>query len=801
MDSYISKLRDLASSAASSIQGKISRDYSFNLSHKPFGQSGLWSLYKATRSSTGQTVTVWVFDKRYFERGINRQLLAGREQAVVIELLKNEAGQLTRLRHPSVLQVIEPLEESRGSLMFVTEQVLASLDDLVNPDQGHVSGGYRVDGDVFDLDDFEIQKGLLQISKVLGFLHGDARIVHGNLVPASVLINAKGDWKLGGFGFAQALGSGGGEYRYDYQMSAQTQRRLDYMAPEAVFEGKSHCAGDLFSLGCLATAVYFNGRSPLDCRNDVGAYRRDLDRLASSQAVAKLPEPLRGPVLALLAVDPARRLSLGEFQRSSYFDDVLVAALRYLESLAEQSMEQKVAFMRGLPRVLSKFPERVLRRKILPALLDQTSDHALLPFTMPNVFLIVEKLTEESFNSLAMPGLRQVFAVADPPPQLSVVILEHLALLQRKARPDVFRADVLPVVYSALMSAVPMVQDKALEAVPAIAETMDGGELRTQVLPRVQQLYTKASVLSRKICALKCLQGMMKALGEQTIVEHVIPLLRRTKTQEHGVIMAMLEMYEEMGMAFVERGTVAREILPALWVQAMNNRLDVDQFRRFLAAIKRLEEKIEREQILYLEKMDRGSKTVEAEAWGFNDEVAESVSVDTPFESLVLGDNASSPRRSGPAMGPGVLVDTGSEVTVAPSGWEWDAPTFGTGSGASKDREEDDFGSFSSFLPPPPRVGPVNSAMPVSSRLRTATPLGSKGGKLGGVTKIGSAAPLPLPPPPPGKANFSGHQSIGSQTRAPVARLGGGALSPPSLSVQKHVGGKAANLGDFDPFA
>ncbi|KAJ2782514.1 Protein kinase domain-containing protein ppk32, partial [Coemansia linderi] len=576
MDSYISKLRDLASSAASSIQGKISRDYSFNLSHKPFGQSGLWSLYKATRSSTGQTVTVWVFDKRYFERGINRQLLAGREQAVVIELLKNEAGQLTRLRHPSVLQVIEPLEESRGSLMFVTEQVLASLDDLVNPDQGHVSGGYRVDGDVFDLDDFEIQKGLLQISKVLGFLHGDARIVHGNLVPASVLINAKGDWKLGGFGFAQALGSGGGEYRYDYQMSAQTQRRLDYMAPEAVFEGKSHCAGDLFSLGCLATAVYFNGRSPLDCRNDVGAYRRDLDRLASSQAVAKLPEPLRGPVLALLAVDPARRLSLGEFQRSSYFDDVLVAALRYLESLAEQSMEQKVAFMRGLPRVLSKFPERVLRRKILPALLDQTSDHALLPFTMPNVFLIVEKLTEESFNSLAMPGLRQVFAVADPPPQLSVVVLEHLALLQRKARPDVFRADVLPVVYSALMSAMPMVQDKALEAVPAIAETMDGGELRTQVLPRVQQLYTKASVLSRKICALKCLQGMMKALGEQTIVEHVIPLLRRTKTQEHGVIMAMLEMYEEMGMAFVERGTVAREILPALWAQAMNNRLDVD---------------------------------------------------------------------------------------------------------------------------------------------------------------------------------------------------------------------------------
>ncbi|KAJ2104667.1 Protein kinase domain-containing protein ppk32 [Coemansia sp. RSA 922] len=826
MDSYINKLRDLASSAASSIQSKISRDYVFNLSHKPFGQSGLWSLYKAVRSKTEQTVTVWVFDKRYFERGINRQLLAARDQAVVIDLLKNEASQLTRLRHPSVLQVIEPLEESRGSLMFVTEQVLASLDDLVNPDhQQHVTGGYRVDGDVFDLDDFEIQKGLLQISKVLGFLHDDAHIVHGNLVPASVLINAKGDWKLGGFGFAQAQGAGSGEYQYDYQMSAQTQRRLDFLAPEVVFDGKSHCASDLFSLGCLATATYFNGRSPLDCRNDVGAYRRELDRLSSSNALTKLPEQLRDPVLALLAVDPGSRLSLNEFQRSSFFDDVLVAALRYLEALAEQPMDQKISFMRGLPRVLSKFPERVLRRKILPALLDQTSDHALLPYTMPNVFLIIEKLTEESFAILAMPGLKQVFSVVDPPPQTSIVILDNLPLLQRKARADVFRSDVLPVVYSALMNSVPQVQDKALEAVPAIADSMDSKDLKTQVLPRVQHLYTKASVLSRKICALKCLHGMMKSLGEQTIVEHVIPLLRRTKTQEHGVIMAMLEMYEEMGMVFVERVAVAKEILPALWTQAMNNRLDVDQFKRFLVAIRKLEERVEKEQIKYLEKMDRGTTTVKvvdtSDAWELDDSVVQNGSGDTRFESLVMG--SSSPRRPKTMPLTNPLAEKSSTKTPVASGWEWDAPTFGSSPVASKNRlvsvevdfaessttpDDDDFGSFSSFLPAP---RPAPSTAPLSSRLRTTTPLSAttqSARKLGGATKLGS--PAPLPPPPPGKANYSVNGAFGSMQVSvatnpltlPLAPLPKPTLlSSPPLASQKHVGGKAANLGDFDPFA
>ncbi|KAJ2904091.1 Protein kinase domain-containing protein ppk32, partial [Coemansia aciculifera] len=633
MESYLSKLRDLASSAANSIQSKISRDYEFNLSNGPFGQSGLWSLYKATtRGKTGQTVTVWVFDKRYFERGLSRQLLTARDQSTVIELLKTEASQLTRLRHPSVLQVIEPLEESRGSLMFVTEQVLASLDDLVNPEHGS-SSGYKVDGDVFDLDDFEIQKGLLQISKVLQFLHSDAKIVHGNLVPASVLLNVKGDWKLGGFGFAQTHGrqggaAGSGEYQYDYQMSADTQRRLDFMAPEVVFEGKCTHASDLFSLGCLATAVYFDGRSPLDCRNDVGAYRRQLDRLSSSDALAKLPEELRSPVLALLATDPLRRMSLDEFQRSAYFDDILVASLRYLEALAEQPMDQKIAFMRGLPRVLASFPDRLLRRKILPALLDQTSDHALLPYTLPNVFYIVDKLAVESFAAMALPGLKQVFAIADPLPETCVVILNHMPLLQRKTNADVFRSDVLPVVYAALASSVPQVQDKALEVVPGIADSIDFKELRSQVLPRVQHLYTKASVLSRKVCALKCLHGMMKPLGEQTIVEHIIPLLRRTKTQEHSVIMAMLDMYEEMGLLYVDRGAVANDILPALWAQAMNNRLKVSQFKRVLQAIRKLEERVEREQLAFLEKMDRGSSVgpnaVTGDAgdaeWGFNDD-------------------------------------------------------------------------------------------------------------------------------------------------------------------------------------
>ncbi|KAI8325735.1 kinase-like protein, partial [Martensiomyces pterosporus] len=621
MDSYLSKLRGLASSAANAVQSKIGRDYDVNLSGTPLGEAGLWSLFKATRRSSGQLVTVWVFEKRYFEQGINRQLFTTREQNLVLELLKGEASQLTRLRHPSVLQVVEPLEETRGSLMFVTEQVIASLDDLVNPDNRYrprsgsdwASSGRMVDGEEFELDDLEIQKGLLQVSKGLQFLHNDAKIVHGNLVPASILINAKGDWKLGGFGFAKHLNYSSTHhadgtsdaakinFEHDYQLPSHTQQNLDFLAPEFVLEGTCSSASDLFSLGCLAFAVHSDGQSPMDCRNDIGAYRREIARLAPDK-LSKLPEYLAPVVGSLLVANPAQRLTLSQFQTSKYFDNVLVATIRYLDAIVEQPQDQKIAFMRGLPRVLPKFPDRVMRRKVLPALIDQTNDHALLPFTLPNVFFVVEKLTPKEFVDLALPGLKPVFSILDPP-QASIVLLDNLGLLQKKAPTSVFRVDVMPLLYTALTSTVAQVQDKALQAVPTIAETIDYADLKDQLFPRVQQLYSKASVLSLKIRALICLHGMLKSLDKGTIVEKLMPLLKRTKTREPGVMMTMLVMYEEIGLKYVDKEVVAKEILPVLWAQSIDSQLKLDQFKRFMQTVSKLADKVEKEQTKHLDEV------------------------------------------------------------------------------------------------------------------------------------------------------------------------------------------------------
>lgn len=101
----------------------------------------------------------------------------------------------------------------------------------------------------------QIQKGILQLCQGLDFLHNSAKLVHTNLAPENILINAKvsftcsfpflpsltvlyltqGDWKIGGLGltipFLRPDGSPSKwEFpAYDSRIMPHVQRSFDYM--------------------------------------------------------------------------------------------------------------------------------------------------------------------------------------------------------------------------------------------------------------------------------------------------------------------------------------------------------------------------------------------------------------------------------------------------------------------------------------------------------------------------------------------------------------------------------------------
>lgn len=196
------------SSALKSISAtNITANYS--LSPSPSSTAGPWKIYDAKKKSTGKPYSVFVFDKRSLEshgNSMGRSAASSLKRSAedVVNRLKKEASSLAKLRHPSILELVEPVEETRGGgLQFVTEAISTSLASVLQEKDDHESSGGRVSRYVtegpdgarrrreVEIDELEIQKGLLQLSKALEFLHDNAGLVHGNLTPEAVLINAK----------------------------------------------------------------------------------------------------------------------------------------------------------------------------------------------------------------------------------------------------------------------------------------------------------------------------------------------------------------------------------------------------------------------------------------------------------------------------------------------------------------------------------------------------------------------------------------------------------------------------------
>lgn len=431
--------------AFKSLSSNISANY--QISPNPTLVSGPWKIHDGKKKSTGNAASIFIFDRKFLEPrsgGFGSKSSSSpmkKLQDEAVERLKREASCLARLRHPSILQILEPVEETRNGLMFATEPVTASLAGLLHERdvQENAAGsrymveepdGTRRRRDL-EIDELEIQKGLLQIAKGLEFLHESAGLVHGNLNPEAIYINAKSDWKISGLAFAMPPDSAGtqsppapfalSEVLYqDARLPRSVQLNLDYASPDFVFDSNVTTSADMFSLGLLIVALYNSPHaSPLQTRSNLNIYKKLLSSPSTTPSQSNnflssrpIPKDLVSHVLPrLITRRPAERMNAREFQQSQYFDNVLVSTIRFLESFPAKTPNEKSQFMRGLQRVLPEFPVSVLERKILGALLEEMKDRELLSLILQNIFKILKRLpnSHRIFPEKVIPRLKEIF--------------------------------------------------------------------------------------------------------------------------------------------------------------------------------------------------------------------------------------------------------------------------------------------------------------------------------------------------------------------------------------------------------
>ncbi|KAK3639997.1 Protein kinase domain-containing protein ppk32 [Elasticomyces elasticus] len=715
------------SKALSSFSSPITSNYT--LSAQPSSTAGPWKIFDARHKKTSKACSVFVFDQKSLvpqggSLGRTNASSLKRAHEEVVERLRKEASSLARLRHPSILELQEPVEETRnGGLMFATEAVTASLASLLREKDGQErgNGGSRyvveeADGTrkrrELEIDELEIQKGLLQLGKGLEFLHESAGLVHGNLTPEAIMINAKGDWKISGLAFcgpyegsttatSMTAISLSEVLNHDPRLPRTVQLDLDYTSPDFVLDNSLTSAADMFSLGLLILALYNSPHtSPLSTGGSPSSYKRIF---ASSSSVPTqsnnflvpsshpLPPKLSSELLPrLITRRPAQRLSAREFQEASFFSNILVSTLRFLDALPAKTAQEKSAFLKGLPKIIPQFPKSVLEKKVLPALLEELKDRELLAPVLSNVFAMIKVMPtgKRAFETLVCPKLREVFltqrsAERDLGKEAGLmVVLENMSVAAENCSGKEFRDDLLPIILLALESPTHGLVDAALGTLEHVLPVLDFTTIKGELFPGIAGVFARTSSLAIKIRGLDAfytlcggttgpserdddLNGIGVAdhkpssasaiLDKFTVQEKIVPLLKGIKTKEPGVMMAALRVFKQVGQV-CDTDFLAMDVLPVLWSMSLGPLLNLQQFQAFMSLIKGMGGRIEREQTRKLGEMGgggasngvgvgagKGKNVGLAVGNGLGDEMGE----EADFETLVSGRKAAATATNG----------------------------------------------------------------------------------------------------------------------------------------------------------
>ena len=724
------------SNALKSFTSNISSAYT--ISPQPSSTAGPWKIFDAKRKSTGKAASVFVFDKKTLDphassssssnslasssRSTNVSLRRVHEE--VIERLKREASSLARLRHPSILELAEPVEETRnGGLMFATEAVTASLASLLQEkdEQERLGGGAGGRGSRYvveemdgtrtrrelDIDELEIQKGLLQLAKGLEFLHESAGLVHANLTPEAVIVNAKGDWKISGLSFCGPHESSNTAtsltaislsevLNHDPRLPRSVQLDLDYTSPDFVLDNSLTTAADMFSLGLITISLYNSPHtSPLNANSSTSTYKRLFSSSSSIPtqnnnflipSSRSLPPKLMSDLLPrLITRRPAQRVSAREFQEASYFDNILVSTIRFLDALPAKTANEKAQFMRGLPRIMPQFPKSVLEKKVVPALLEEMKDRELLAPIITNLFAAMKIMPagKRAFTEQVVPRLREVFvtkaaAAGDRDPSREaglMVLLENIQIAAENCQGKEFREDILPIILIALESSTHAIVDASLATLPHVLPVLDFSTIKNDLFPVIAGVFSKTSSLNIKIKGLDAFNTLcggsnaaetgntddLNGLGmtakkppststssaildKFTIQEKIVPLLKGIRTKEPGVMMASLRVFRQVGEV-ADGDFLAMDVIPTLWSMSLGPLLNLQQFQGFMELIRKLGDRIEREQTKKLQDLRGAGDSSSANRVGAGQGMRSGLNGlsngdETDFESLVSGRKA-----------------------------------------------------------------------------------------------------------------------------------------------------------------
>ncbi|SAM02626.1 hypothetical protein [Absidia glauca] len=253
------------------------------------GEGAYGIVYKAQNRETNEVVA------------LKRIRLDNEEEGVPCTAIR-EISLLKELKNQNIVRLYDVLHKER-KLILVFEYLDSDLKKFLDSNGG-------------DIDELTIKQMMYQLLKGIAFCH-EHRVLHRDLKPQNLLINKKGELKLGDFGLARAFGIPVRSYSRDVVT-------LWYRAPDVLMGSKQYSTSiDLWSAGCIFAGTPTEETWPKV--SQVPEYKRDFELFAPIPLESILPklDPLGIDLLKkLLEYPPEKRIAASDAIQHPYFEDL-----------------------------------------------------------------------------------------------------------------------------------------------------------------------------------------------------------------------------------------------------------------------------------------------------------------------------------------------------------------------------------------------------------------------------------------------------------------------------------------------
>lgn len=640
----------------------ISSKYSFSASPTFITQP--WSVYTGrpkdtSASSTGASkVSIFIFDKKQFESqlltyGITKSKSSSHDKALIAEaydVLRNQVSNLAKLKHPNILHLVEPLEEHSKNFMFVTEYVTGSLESVftdVDEELNFLKGHVR--------EDIVIQRGILEITQALEFIHNRANCVHLDIQPRSVFINDNSDWKVSGLGHLLNLpkATNSVEYfmpQFDPRVPPFMHLALDYTAPEIVLDSIISFKSDYFSLGSLILRLY-TGKPLLNSEDSSSQYRDEYIKFQRKLAnrfwdgvLSNIPHNLKIHMPKLMNRDLYERYeNISDFLQCDFFQDPLMKTLNFLDDLPTKDRDDRLLYLEGLVELLPKYPPTILQRKFLTVLLNFLSqlcgdvqlDTASISMDVHLIIRIGSTLSQLTFQERVFPVLADKSNFPHILKHATLPLVENISTLKDKIRQEDFMQIILKPLITHVCrdmkgEAVVPTQEKLLEKLTLLTDVFDFITVKNFLLPHLSELFGRTTSLAVKIACVSRFQLLIERKNVDTdlICQEILPLFQSMKTRDPRILMQSLELFEIVPKVINNENILVEKLLPLLWRYSLAPTLQTSQYGQYVQTINKITSDIQTSHMDSLSKTNRSQDAKETR--DFHKLIEPTVSVDAP---------------------------------------------------------------------------------------------------------------------------------------------------------------------------